>query len=629
MKTKTMPLMRCLPFPRSAREVPALFRRAVPLVLAVVLLLLAAFSASAQGKYDPYGEPVPTSLGGAVLPDADNPADPAGTPVPAPGDKPAPTPPASFVHASGGHFAVDGQPFRHVGVNEAEFAYEGGTTNNDQWNDTWTLRQGGVKQIRIILANSALDESQVLDKLDNALGVAWSRGIRITVAFTNFYYDNHWGHDANGGYTAVPGDAPAMNHPGYYTDTCCNGVHILNHDWIAGGYNDYYKPFVHAVVSRFAGDGRIFAWEIGNEIGAPQNDTARAIAFYRDMAQFIKGIDPNHMVSTGIICSRWLGATDWAQKVSLYELMDYVVEHHYDPNSPNPGDLDENLIAAWLGKPLVIEEYGVSQWQTPYSVDHDLIMPAVSDFFDQRYANDPFKPADAIMIWGVDFGNDLGSDDQQFGPTSQNLVNDYLQLWRETADWARVSPRYSDVPPGNAFYSYIECLSSHRAVNGLFSWVNDQHDNEYRPGESITRADAVKDLVRAMGFTLQFPATPTFTDVPRSSPYYRYIETAVRLGILSGYDDHTFRPDNHLTRGQMCKVIVLAGMAKYGWLIDTSHGQHFTDVPPSQPFFPFVETAYNLHLVSGYGDYFAPGNEATRGQFAKVLAGAISCNPAL
>lgn len=569
-----------------------------------------------SAKYDPYADPLPDSAGGIVLPDEDGKADPAGNPTPPQAeDGPVPTPPpASLVSTNGGHFWVDGHSFRHVGVNEVDYIYEG----DDDWIDTWYLRQGGVKQIRIILANNAKSTQEMINLLDSALGVAWNRGIRVTVAFTNFYYSRHWGQGAGGGYTAVRGDE------GYYTDTCCGGIHLLNRAWITGGYNVNYKPFVRDVVTRFRGDGRVFAWEIGNEIGAPNGDVEGAIAFYRDMAQTIKGIDPYHMVTPGIICTRWLPLTTMDQKVRLYQYMDYVTEHHYEPYG-NTGDLDDNQLAAYLGKPLVVEELGVSQVDPPYSSDHNLIMPRVRDFFDWSYT-EPIKAADAVMVWGVDFGNDHGSGDAHFGPWEQGLSNDYLQLWRETADWTRVSPRYSDVPPGSTFYSYIECLSNRRAVNGLSAWPDDSHDNEFRPGDPVSRAQAIKAIVRAMGWTLRFPATPTFTDVPRSHPYYREIETAVYYGIISGYQDHTFRPDNFLTRGQMCKVIVIAGMVRYGWQINTAGGPHFIDVPPGDTFYVYIETAYNRQIISGYGNTFLPGNNTTRGQFAKMLSQAISCN---
>jgi hypothetical protein len=606
-----------------------MIRRTSLLLLCLLALVLFAWPVSAQdGKFDPYGDPIPDSSGGPVLPDSDNPADPAGTPTPSDKDVPLPLPPASFVYASNGHFWLDGHLYRHVGVNEVDYVYEG-DPNSDLWIDTYYLRQAGVKQIRVILPNTAYpDVNRVIGFLHHAVDVAMSRGIRVTVALTNFYFGDHWGHNGNGGHTAVPGDEV------FYTDTCCGGIRLLNHDWIAGGinpdrgYNKYYKPFVRDIVTAFRNDAGIFAWEIGNEVGAPNGDVEAAIAFYRDMALFIKGIDSNHMVTTGIICTQWLPLTTWDQKSRLYQYMDYVVEHHYEPNG-NGGDLADDQVAAALNKPLVIEEFGVSQWQPPYNQDHDLIMPRVSDFFDWAYAAEPVKQADSVMVWGVDFGNDHGSGDGQFGPWEQGLADQYQQLWRETADWARESPRYSDVSPGSTFYSYIECLSNRRAVNGLYNWPDDSHNDEFRPGEAITRAQAIKAIVRAMGFQLLSPATPTFTDVPRSSIYYRYIETAVSRGIINGYADHTFRPDANLTRGQMTKVIVNAGISRYGWQLNTAGGPHFVDVPVDQTFYVFIETAYNRGIINGYANgYFYPGNNTTRGQFAKMLAQAVSCGSA-
>ena len=80
-------------------------------------------------------------------------------------DAPAPSPPTSFVSASDGHFQVDGQIFRHVGVNESDFVYEGGD-NSDLWNDTWFLRQGGIKQIRVFLANDAYSTPEIICRLE-------------------------------------------------------------------------------------------------------------------------------------------------------------------------------------------------------------------------------------------------------------------------------------------------------------------------------------------------------------------------------------------------------------------------------------------------------------------------------
>ena len=39
-----------------------------------------------------------------------------------------------------------------------------------------------------------------------------------------------------------------------------------------------------------------------------------------------------------------------------------------------------------------------------------------------------------------------------------------------------------------------------------------------------------------------------------------------------------------------------------GFPINTTGGPHFTDVPTTNPFYVFIETAYNRGLISGYSD---------------------------
>jgi hypothetical protein len=60
------------------------------------------------------------------------------------------------------------------------------------------------------------------------------------------------------------------------------------------------------------------------------------------------------------------------------------------------------------------------------------------------------------------------------------------------------------------------------------------------------------------------------------------------------------------------------------WPTNTSGGPHFSDVPQGSTFYQYVETAYNYGIISGYADgTFRPGNNATRGQISKITYLAI------
>jgi hypothetical protein len=132
--------------------------------------------------------------------------------------------------------------------------------------------------------------------------------------------------------------------------------------------------------------------------------------------------------------------------------------------------------------------------------------------------------------------------------------------------------------------------------------------------------------------------TPRFNDVPFDFWAYSYIEYLASRGYVSGYVDGYFRPGNNATRGQFSKMTVL-GM---GWPITTTGGPHFRDVPTSDAFYGYIETANLRGAISGYqcggpgepcpGLYFRPGNNITRAQIAKIVVrakGWTLLNPAV
>jgi hypothetical protein len=114
--------------------------------------------------------------------------------------------------------------------------------------------------------------------------------------------------------------------------------------------------------------------------------------------------------------------------------------------------------------------------------------------------------------------------------------------------------------------------------------------------------------------------------------FYPYITCLACRGIVSGYQDGTFRPANTLSRGQLAKVV--AGGAGFTDSIPAAR-QTFADVPASHPFWRYIEALAIHGTISGYDcgsageqcdaqgrPYFRPYVEVTRGQIAKIVIGA-------
>lgn len=172
---------------------------------------------------------------------------------------------------------------------------------------------------------------------------------------------------------------------------------------------------------------------------------------------------------------------------------------------------------------------------------------------------------------------------------------------------------FTDVHPADYFYNAAQHLYCMGAISGYA-------DNTFRPLNDTTRGQLTKIIVLAEGWAMNTQGGPHFSDVPETNPFYAFVETAYNRGIISGYADNTFRWGANVTRGQVCKIIVLAE----GWFLD-AEGTHFSDVPFTQPFYLYIETAYSWNTISGYSDgTFRPNSNATRGQISKIVYSAIT-----
>jgi hypothetical protein len=127
-----------------------------------------------------------------------------------------------------------------------------------------------------------------------------------------------------------------------------------------------------------------------------------------------------------------------------------------------------------------------------------------------------------------------------------------------------------------------------------------------------------------------------FTDVCPGDTFYTYIMSLSDMGVVSGYADGTFRPNNNVTRGQMMKIVV-AATGLNGTLPATPT---FADVPDTHTFYTWIEIGVAHGVVSGYNcggpfeacdpqsrPYFRPGANVTRGQLSKMITIAKGWEP--
>lgn len=84
-----------------------------------------------------------------------------------------------------------------------------------------------------------------------------------------------------------------------------------------------------------------------------------------------------------------------------------------------------------------------------------------------------------------------------------------------------------------------------------FGLISGYEDGSFRPDAPITRAEFATIACRFEELT---EGTKTFSDVPETHWAYRFIRYAAHRGWVSGYEDGTFKPDQYITRAEVVTV---------------------------------------------------------------------------
>lgn len=169
---------------------------------------------------------------------------------------------------------------------------------------------------------------------------------------------------------------------------------------------------------------------------------------------------------------------------------------------------------------------------------------------------------------------------------------------------------FKDVPASSTFYKEINYLTSKKIISGYA-------DGSFKPNEAVTRGQAATMISRALGLN-GTQRTTKFKDVSKSNAASGHIQSAVDKGIIQGFSDGTFRPNQKVTRGQMAIFLVRA------FNLTETTAVKFKDVSKSSAAYPYIGKLLAAKITSGYSDNtFRPDQAVTRGQFSAFMARAL------
>jgi hypothetical protein len=153
------------------------------------------------------------------------------------------------------------------------------------------------------------------------------------------------------------------------------------------------------------------------------------------------------------------------------------------------------------------------------------------------------------------------------------------------------------------------------------AYLTGYEDGTFAPDSNMTRAE-VATMFYGLLLDKNVPITSTFTDVPEGEWYTTPVNTLASLGMISGYSDGTFRPNDPITRAEFTAMsMAFANQA-------SSTENKFSDVDQNDWFYPYISSAANYGWVGGYGDgTFLPNGNITREEAVTIVNNILGRTP--
>ena len=190
-----------------------------------------------------------------------------------------------------------------------------------------------------------------------------------------------------------------------------------------------------------------------------------------------------------------------------------------------------------------------------------------------------------------------GTGSAKFGPTAsltRAQAATILYKLLESQNAGPFNTAFSDVSDSAWYAAAVKTLASIGGINGYT-------DGTFRPNRNVTRAEFVTMLVNLTGAT---GSDISFSDVSETHWARNAIAAAAENGWVTGYTDGTFRPGNNITRAEAV-VIMNRVLGRSADRDAVDHGSglfHFIDVSTGAWYYYDVMEAATGHQFTKSGD---------------------------
>lgn len=174
---------------------------------------------------------------------------------------------------------------------------------------------------------------------------------------------------------------------------------------------------------------------------------------------------------------------------------------------------------------------------------------------------------------------------------------------------------FSDMEPTHFAYDAVQYLTSQDIINGYI-------DGTFRPTQSVTRGQAAAIINRVLQYTPK--NSISFKDVSSGHIFAKDIAAMKELGIIQGFVDGTYRPNDTMTRAQMAVIVKNAFNLQLTNISSTEANKLYSDISSSYWAFTEIIMMHVIDQTTGFKtSTYRPTSNATRADLSAAVYNAV------
>ncbi|MFS0781708.1 NlpC/P60 family protein [Bacillus sp. 1P06AnD] len=315
----------------------------------------------------------------------------------------------------------------------------------------------------------------------------------------------------------------------------------------------------------------------------------------------------------GLIPAKGLAATVSEKDIAAIANQYLGVPYKFGGNTPQGFDCSGYLVYVFNQVGISLPRTAADQYaKAGVPVSEEDLQVGDLVFYQETYKK-------GVSHSGMYIGNQSFISATDNGVTVSKMNNSY---WKPKYTGAKRvlgnSPSVSFVDLSKDHYAFtaVADLTSKGIISGY-------QDGSFRPNDPVTRGQAAAIINRQLKHTPK--STISYPDVSGSNGFAKDIAAINELGIINGFTDGTYRPNETMTRAQMAVIVQRAFNIKKSVASSSAAENIYNDLNSSYWAFDAIITMNVIDLTQGFKtNVYRPLDSASRVDFSAAVYNGIN-----